>query len=147
MRKQRRNNKRGFIMNWVLLSSFIIGITAFYMVTITIAQEKSYKTNSSEMSGTIRKEVLHRYNVDEDFKEECANNKLEGFNFEVKDDCLRYANNIYIDNNIVSIDFIVDGDYYDFEFIKADNDKLKVNYAVKNGIENNEEFVKEFFNI
>lgn len=143
MRKQRRNNKRG-LMNWVLLSSFIVGII-FYMVTI-IVQDNSYKTNSSEMSETIRKEVLHRYNVDEDLKDS-NDSKLKDFNFEVKDDCLRYVNNIYIDNNIVSIDFMVDGDYYDFEFIKADNDKLKVNYAVKNGIENNEEFVKEFFNI
>lgn len=145
MKKQRRNNKRGYISLLLILSTFIVA--TFYMMIITIVQDNSYKTNSSEMSETIRKEVLHRYNVDKDFKEECANNKLDGFNFEVKDDCLRYVNNIYIYNNIVSIDFMVDGDYYDFEFIKADNNKLKVNYAVKNGIEDNKEFVKEFFNI
>ena len=145
MRKQRRNNKRGYISLLLILSTFIVA--TFYMIIITIVQDNSYKTNSSEMSETIRKEVLHRYNVDKDFKEECANNKLDCFNFEVKDDCLRYVNNIYIYNNIVSIDFMVDGDYYDFEFIKADNNKLKVNYAVKNGIEDNKEFVKEFFNI
>ena len=142
---KRRNEKRGYVLLGVIVTITIITIGIF----ITALQNKSYETYGNDASNNIRKEVLHRYNVDEDFDSigKLNNSLLKDFGFEVKDEYLLYVNTIQnLHNNVVAIDLMIDGDYYDFEFVKVD-DKLKVNYAVKNGIENNEEFVTEFFNI
>ena len=142
---KRRNEKRGYVLLGV-----IVTITIIAGIFITALQNKSYKTYGNDASNKIRKEVLHRYNIDEDFTDNISklnNSLLKDFGFEVKDEYLLYVNTIQnLHNNVVAIDLMIDGDYYDFEFVKVD-DKLKVNYAVKNGIENNEEFVTEFFNI
>ena len=142
---KRRNEKRGYVLLGV-----IVTITIIAGIFITALQNKSYETYGNDASNNIRKEVLHRYNVDEDFNDSIGklnNSLLKDFGFEVKDEYLLYVNTIQnLHNNVVAIDLMIDGDYYDFEFVKVD-DKLKVNYAVKNDIENNEEFVTEFFNI
>lgn len=144
---KRRKQNRGYIIIGGIAIAAIVAVIIF----ITALQNKSYKTYGNDASNNIRKEVLHRYNVDEDFNDSISklnNSLLNDFGFEVKDEYLLDVNTIQnLHSNVVTIDIMVDGDYYDFEFIKADNNKLKVNYAVKNGIEDNEEFVTEFFNI
>lgn len=145
---KRRNQKqtRGYVVLGVVSIIAIIIIGLF----ITSLQNKSYETYGNDGTNNIRKEVLHRYNIDEDFTDNISklnNSLLNDFGFEVKDEYLLDVNTIQnLHSNVVAIDIMIDGDYYDFEFVKID-DKLKVNYAVKNGIENNEEFVTEFFNI
>lgn len=142
---KRRNEKRGYVLLGV-----IVTITIIAGIFITALQNKSYKTYGNDASNNIRKEVLHRYNIDEDFNDSISklnDSLLLDFGFEVKDEYLLDVNTIQnLHTNVVAIDIMIDGDYYDFEFVKVDN-KLKANYAVKNGIENNEEFVTEFFNI
>lgn len=143
---KRRNQKQGYVLLGVIVTITIITIT----IITTSLQNKSYETYGNNASEDIRKEVLHRYNVDEDFNDNISklnDSLLLDFGFEVKDEYLLDVNTIQnLHTNVVAIDIMIDGDYYDFEFVKVDN-KLKANYAVKNGIENNEEFVTEFFNI
>lgn len=145
MKRRNQKQKRGYVLLGVIITVGIITVG----IIITSLQNKSYKTYGNDASNNIRKEVLHRY-TDEDFNDEISklnNSLLLDFGFEVKGEYLLDVNTIQIlHNNVVAIDLMIDGDYYDFEFVKVD-DKLKVNYAVKNGIENNEEFVTEFFNI
>lgn len=146
MKRRNQKQKRGYVLLGVIITVGIITVG----IIITSLQNKSYKTYGNDASNNIRKEVLHRYNIDEDFTDNISklnNSLLNDFKFEVKGEYLLYVNTIQnLHSNVVAIDIMIDGDYYDFEFVKID-DKLKVNYAVKNGIENNEEFVTEFFNI
>lgn len=143
MKKQTRKNNNGVS----LIGGLLITTILILMAIITILQESSYKNYGSDASETIRKEVLHRYDVKKDFtydEDDNLNTKLLSFDFEVKEEYLQYVNAVQITINTVSVDFIVDGNYYEFEFAKNDG-KLKLNYAVENGTEYNEELVNKFF--
>lgn len=142
--KKTRKNKNGVLLIGV---GVFLSIILSLMVFITMMQEASYKNYASEASDTIRKEVYNRYNIKEDFYDEYnnLNTKLLDFNFKIKEQYLQYINTVQVTENVVSVDFIVDGNYYEFEFAKQNDGKVKLNYAVENGELYNEELVNKFF--
>ena len=142
--KKTRKNKNGVLLIGV---GGFISIFLILMIITTILQERSYQTYGSEASETIRKEIYNRYTKEDIVHNEDnnLNTKLLDFNFKIKEECLQYINTVQVTVNVVSVDFIVDGNYYEFEFAKQNNGKVKLNYAVENGEQYNEELVNKFF--
>lgn len=143
MKKQTRKN--GMVIIGV---GGLFALLLSLMVIVTMLQEASYQTYGSDASETIRKEVCNRYDTKEDFNNNEDNNlntKLLSFDFRVKEQYLQYVNTVQVTANVISIDFIVNENYYEFEFAKQNDGKVKLNYAVENGEIYNEELVNKFF--